>query len=310
MEDLLSELLAPLRLRGVFHSHWSARAPWGVAEEREHCAILHYVREGECTVELAQGAPIVLRAGDLAVFPSGAAHRLADRPGRATISLARIMPERPPGEVRTVEIDGPGPMTTLLCGGLHYDVLAAAPLYHALPQVLVLDRSMVEGQPLLADTLGGLSAERANAEPGARLVALRAFELAFVLALRAAIGELAPGEPVLMAMRHPAVGRALLAVHNRFAEPWTLESLAAEAGLSRSVFAATFRELVGEAPIRHLTGRRMQEAARLLVETALPSGRIAERVGYRSDVGFHLAFRSWSGRTPGDYRKAGTVGTG
>ncbi|MEU7986722.1 AraC family transcriptional regulator [Streptosporangium canum] len=303
--DLLSELLAPLRLHGVFHSRWSARAPWGVAGESEHCALLHYVQEGECTVELPEAAgPIRLRAGDLAVFPHGSAHRLADRPGRLTVPLSELLPGRRPGTVRTVEIDGSGPATTMLCGGLHYDGAAAAPLYRALPAVFVLDRAVLEGQPLLAGTLRGLTCEWADGEPGAGLVALRAFELTFVLALRAVLSEPAYGEPVLRALRHPAISRALLAVHGRFAEPWTLESLAAEAGLSRSAFAATFRDLVGETPMRHLTGRRMQEAARLLTETTLAQSRISERVGYRSDVGFHLAFRTWCGQTPGEYRRS------
>ncbi|MEU0566512.1 AraC family transcriptional regulator [Nonomuraea sp. NPDC005983] len=301
--DLLSELLAPLRLHGVFYSRWSARAPWGVAGERDDCAILHYVQQGTCTVELPETGPIQLRAGDLAVFPRGSAHHLADAPGRPTVPLARLLPQRTPGAVRTVRIDGPGPETTMLCGGLHYDAAAAAPLYRALPRVLVLDSAMMSGQPLLADTLARLAGEWDTAEPGAQLVALRAFELTFVLALRAALGNLAADEPVLRALRHPAISQALLAVHTRFAEPWTVETLAAEAGLSRSAFAATFRELVGEAPMRHLTARRMQEAARLLAETALPHGRISERVGYRSPVGFHLAFRQWYGTTPGDYRR-------
>ncbi|MBB2909391.1 AraC-like DNA-binding protein [Streptosporangium becharense] len=306
-DDLLSDLLAPLRLHGLFHSRWSARAPWGVAGERENCAILHYVQEGECTVELPETAgPIRLHPGDLAVFPHGSAHRLADRPGRAAVPLDTVVPGRAPGAVRAVEIDGPGPVTTMLCGGLHYDGVAAAPLYRALPPVFVLDRVALARQPLLDGTLRRLAEEWTHAEPGGRLVALRAFELAFVLALRVALSELAPDEPVLRALRHPAISRALLAVHNRFAEPWTLESLAAEAGLSRSAFAATFRELVGESPMRHLTARRMQEAARLLTDTELTQGRIAERVGYHSGVGFHLAFRAWSGRTPGDYRRAHT----
>ncbi|MEU7897532.1 AraC family transcriptional regulator [Nonomuraea sp. NPDC049152] len=308
-EDLLSELLTPLRLHGVFHSRWSAHAPWGVAGERENCALLHYVQEGECTVELPEvPEPVRLRAGDLVVFPHGTAHRLADRPGGPTVPLASMLPRREPGAVRTVEIDGPGEITTMLCGGLHYDGAAAAPLYQALPPLLVLDRELLERQPLLSGTLDMLAREWAGGEPGAALVALRAFELVFVLALRVALSDL--DTPVLHALRHPGISKALLAVHTRFAEQWTLESLAGEAGLSRSAFAASFRELVGEAPMRHLTARRMQEAARLLKESALPHSRIAERVGYRSGVGFHLAFRQWSGQTPGEYRRSGGATAG
>ena len=94
----------------------------------------------------------------------------------------------------------------------------------------------------------------------------------------------------------------MVIIATRFAEPWTIESLAREVGMSRSAFTAAFRELVGEAPARHLTGRRMQEAARLLAETTLPQSAVPERVGYHSAVGFHLAFRKWYGMTPGEYR--------
>lgn len=300
--DLLSELLAPLRLEGVFHSRWTARAPWGVAGEREDCALLHYVQEGACLIELPDRT-VRLAAGDLAVFPHGSAHTLADAPGRGTIPLARLLPAREPGAAGTVRIDGPGPATTLLCGGLHYDASAAAPLYRALPPVIVLPAAVVAGEPLLGGTLARLAEEWDLAGPGRALVALRGFELAYVLALRAALAS-PDGEPVLPALRHPALAPALLAIHTRFAEPWTLPALAAEAGMSRSAFAAAFRHLVGEPPMRHLTARRMQEAARLLAATSLPCETVARRVGYGSAVGFHLAFKQWYGRTPGEFRRS------
>lgn len=301
--DLLSELLAPMRLHGLFHSRWSMRAPWGVAGAKEDCAILHYVQDGTCTVELPGHDPIVLDAGDLVLFPHGTAHQLADAPGRPSVPLDSLLPARQPGEVTTLERGGPGPGTTLLCGGLHYDRAATAPLYQALPPVLVVRAG---AQPLLLrQTLENLAGEWVSREPGGQLVALRAFELVYVLGLRACMAESS-----LAALRHPAVSAALLAVQTRFAEPWTVASLAAEAGLSRSAFAATFRELVGEAPMRHLTARRMQEAARLLTETTLAHERISERVGYRSTVGFHLAFKAWYGTPPGEFRRRVSEGGG
>jgi AraC family transcriptional regulator, activator of mtrCDE len=301
--DLLGALLTPLRLQGVFHSRWQARAPWAVVGEPEECALLHYTQHGTCAIELPGLDPVLLREGELAVFPHGTVHTLGDRHGRPAVPLSSVLPERRPGEMMTVEVGGDGPQTVLLCGGLHYDRAAASPLYQALPPMLVLDRAALQAHPLLHDTLRNLADEWGSPEPGASLVVLRVFELVYVLALQAAVGELAETEPVLQALRHPRIGAALHAVQTRFAEPWSVETLAAEAGLSRSVFAATFRSLVGEAPIRHLTARRLREAARLLTETTLAHGRISERVGYRSPVGFHLAFRQWYGMTPGEFRR-------
>ncbi|WP_327092046.1 AraC family transcriptional regulator [Nonomuraea sp. NBC_01738] len=305
--DLLSDLLAPLRLEGVFHSRWLAHAPWGVEGERESCAMLHYVAEGSTLIELPGHDPVRLAAGDLAVFPHGSAHRLSDGPGRPMIPLRRVLPERPPGDARTVELDGPGERTVMLCGGLHYDRSAASPLYRALPPMLVLRASCLALHPLLGETLSRLSDDWDPDAPGAQLVSLRAFELVFVLALRAALDERPGASPVLAALANPAIGAALHAIQTRFAEPWTVASLAAEAGMSRSSFAAAFRELIGEAPMRHLTARRIQEAARLLVDTSLPHERIAGRVGYLSAVGFHLAFRQCHGVTPGTYRRERTA---
>src|SRR5690606_1211514 len=71
---------------------------------------------------------------------------------------------------------------------------------------------------------------------------------------------------------------------------------------SRSAFALAFKELVGESPARYLTGRRLEEAARLLDDSDIPQRALPAKVGYQSAVGFHLAFRKRFGVTPGEYR--------
>ncbi|MDN3297028.1 AraC family transcriptional regulator [Streptomyces ficellus] len=306
-DDLLSELLQPLRLTGVFDSRWHVSAPWAIEGDAEQsCAVLHYIVEGGCWITAEGHAPQELRAGDLAVFPTGTAHRLSDQPDRQGVPLKAVLPERQPGTSGEIRIDGSGPRSRLLCAGLHYDASAATGLYKALPWALVLDGSQVGREPLLRDTLRLLAAPDRPVGPGDRLITLRAFEMALVLALRPLLREFAENPASLPVLRHPGVSRALVMIATRFAEPWTIESLAREVGMSRSAFTAAFRELVGEAPARHLTGRRMQEAARLLGETSLPQSAVPQRVGYQSAVGFHLAFRKWFGVTPGEYR-AGAV---
>ncbi|TQK51754.1 AraC family transcriptional regulator [Streptomyces sp. SLBN-118] len=306
-DDLLSELLKPLRLTGVFDSRWHVSAPWAIEGDAEQsCAVLHFITEGGCWVTAEGQTPIELHEGDLAVFPTGAAHRLADRPERRGVALGTVLPERAPGTSGEIRIEGEGPESRLLCAGLHYDASVATHLYTALPWALVLDHSQVDREPLLRDTLRLLAATDRPVGPGDRLITLRAFEMALVLALRPLLRELARNPSALPVLRHPGISRAMVIIATRFAEPWTIESLAREVGMSRSAFTAAFRELVGEAPARHLTGRRMQEAARLLGETSLPQSAVPERVGYQSSVGFHLAFRKWYGMTPGEYRSGGS----
>ncbi|MFE5970763.1 AraC family transcriptional regulator [Streptomyces sp. NPDC056460] len=302
-DDLLSELLKPLRLTGVFDSRWHVRAPWAIEGDAERsCAVLHYVVEGDCWITTEAEAPVELHAGDLVVFPTGTAHRLSDRPDRQGLPLKAVLPERQPGTSGEIVIEGSGPESRLLCAGLHYDASAATGLYTSLPWALVLDGPQVAREPLLRDTLRLLAAPDRPVGPGDRLVTLRAFEMALVLALRPLLRELAGNPASLPLLRHRGISRAVVMMATRFAEPWTIDSLAREVGMSRSAFTASFRDLVGESPARYLAARRMQEAGRLLTETSLPQSAVPARVGYQSAVGFHLAFRKWFGVTPGEYR--------
>lgn len=307
-DDLLSELLKPLRLTGVFDSRWHVSAPWAIEGDAEQsCAVLHFITQGGCWITGEGQTSLQLLEGDLAVFPTGTAHRLSDRPDRRRgVALGAVLPERAPGTSGEIRIEGEGPESRLLCAGLHYDASAATGLYKALPWALILDSSQVHKEPLLRDTLGLLATTDRPVGPGDRLITLRAFEMALVLALRPLLCELADNPSSLPVLRHPGISKAMVIIATRFSEPWTIESLAREVGMSRSAFTAAFRELVGEAPARHLTGRRMQEAARLLGETSLPQSAVPQRVGYQSAVGFHLAFRKWYGMTPGEYRTRGS----
>ena len=58
----------------------------------------------------------------------------------------------------------------------------------------------------------------------------------------------------------PQMGTALSAIHDRVNTPWTVESLAEAAGMSRSAFAARFKELLGQTPLEYVTEWRMQKA--------------------------------------------------
>jgi transcriptional regulator GlxA family with amidase domain len=69
---------------------------------------------------------------------------------------------------------------------------------------------------------------------------------------------------LLRAFLDPHIGVALKSMHEKVEMPWTVETLAAACGMSRSGFALRFKELVGETPLEYLTTWRMQKAAVLL----------------------------------------------
>ncbi len=79
-----------------------------------------------------------------------------------------------------------------------------------------------------------------------------------------------------------------------------VRSLARVAGLSRSSFAATFKSIIGEAPLDYLTCWRMYRAKTLLRSTDLGLYEIAARVGYDNDTALSRAFRRHEGIAPGE----------
>ncbi|MGW0475299.1 AraC family transcriptional regulator [Streptomyces coeruleorubidus] len=302
-DDVLSELLRPLWLTGIFHSMWEAGGTWGVKGHDDNCAIVHYMLANSCVITFGDDPePVELHEGDLAIFPHGTAHTFTGEYGVQATPLSALVPHCRPGESGVVRVGTPPYITRMLCASLHYSAIGEPGLYSALPRIIVLRRHMLEGEPLLLRTLESLPSEIGHTAPGSRLVTLRAFETVFVLSLRIAMEELAEESTALTALHHPGISKALMAIHGSYAEPWTVESLSREAGMSRSTFSQMFRELVGEPPMRHLTVRRMQEARRLLADTTVPQQDIAQRIGYRSQVGFHLAFRKEFDMTPGDFR--------
>ncbi len=74
--------------------------------------------------------------------------------------------------------------------------------------------------------------------------------------------------------------------------------------MSRSAFAARFRELVGDTPLNHLTQWRMVRAVDLMHEDRSASlSEIALAVGYESASAFGKAFHRIMGVSPGTYRR-------
>ncbi|MGK3998564.1 helix-turn-helix transcriptional regulator [Sorangium sp. So ce1024] len=136
-----------------------------------------------------------------------------------------------------------------------------------------------------------------------RAARIRATACAFIHALRASIARGVAGAGWLKGLGHPAIARALAAIHADPGAPWTVGALAGRAGMSRSAFAAELRRHVGEPPLAHVTAWRMRLAARLLEEGRLSIKDIAARVGYGSDEAFNRVFKGWAGVPPGEYRR-------
>jgi transcriptional regulator GlxA family with amidase domain len=132
----------------------------------------------------------------------------------------------------------------------------------------------------------------------------RLSEMMFVEVVRRYLGELPEGQTGWLAgLRDRFVGRALALMHDRPADPWTIESLADKVGLSRSALHERFVQFVGQPPMQYLTNWRMQMASGLLTGTSVNIASIALEVGYESEAAFSRAFRRATGLPPATWRR-------
>jgi AraC family transcriptional regulator, arabinose operon regulatory protein len=101
------------------------------------------------------------------------------------------------------------------------------------------------------------------------------------------------------------VDRVVLSLREALARAWRIEDMARLAGLSASQLHRLFRKDLGISPMQWLRIERMNAAKPLLVARQGNIARVAEAVGYDDPYHFSRDFRTVTGRSPSDFRRAG-----
>ena len=149
-----------------------------------------------------------------------------------------------------------------------------------------------------------LSCER----PGSRIMLKCLSEIMFVNIIRAYLEQSIPGSGFLSALNDTRISKALKLMQDVPEKDWTLESIASEVGMSRSVFFNQFKKLVRETPLSYLTNWRIRKAQQLLMTDNSNIAEIAMNVGYQSEAAFNRIFKAKIGKTPAVFRRAVVVG--
>ena len=139
---------------------------------------------------------------------------------------------------------------------------------------------------------------------GSVAAATRLSEIVFIELLRAGVAAAPALRRVMQGLSDPQIGKAIGLIHRRPEAPWTIESLGAEVGMSRSRFAARFAELIGVAPMTYLADWRMQRALAMLEGGGASIQEVAASTGYASQAAFTRAFAGRFGGPPSAWRRA------
>jgi AraC-like DNA-binding protein len=313
--DALSDVLRVIRLIGGVFLEAEFTAPWCISGKvsAEHCKPFqvtprhiiasHYIAAGRMQLRIEGCDPIEARAGELLLLPYNDAHVFGSDLTLPVTPAHRLMQTAPHDGFARLRFGGGGAATQLLCGFLGSDI-AFSPLLSSLPRVLKLDVRATPSGAWIESSFRFAINEIAAGRMGSATVIAKLSELLFI----EAVGQFVAGLPAdkrgwLAGLRDPQIGRALALLHERPTEAWTAEMLAAEVGMSRSVFADRFSALIGEPPMHYLTVWRMHVAAQQLREGPASVAQVAFAVGYDSEAAFSRAFKRQFGTSPGAWRR-------
>lgn len=313
--DALSEILRVVHMSGAFFINARFSAPWCYQSPQaslaapwldpaaEQIVIFHLITEGECLVEMEGQPSQRVQAGDVLLFPTGAAHRMTSDAGLppppGAANLQKLLNSRP----RRLAYGGGGAATRMVCGYLACDTRLAKLLLNGLPPTVVVSLRDSEAGVWLESSVRYALAEARTPRPGSAGLLAKLSELLFIEVLRQHVHQCEGQIGWLAGLSDRVVGNALNALHRKPSHDWTLVDLAREAGTSRSVLAERFQQLVGTSPMSYLTQWRLMMAANLLRRSNTPLARVAEEVGYQNDTSFSRAFRREYGAPPSAWRR-------
>lgn len=245
--------------------------------------------------------PLELGPGDCYLLTDGMPYRTANSDdavevdGNSFFAGAR-------GEDGVIRLGGDPPDKIVIGGRFVFDEEGAGWLREALPPMIHIEATSPAASAL-RDTLRLLGTEAGGGALGEGVVVDRLADILLVQALRAWLAEEGKTRAGWLAgLADPRLSRALRSFHKDVAADWSVASLAAAAGMSRSSFADRFKTVVGVPPLDYLTRWRMLRIRRALIATDLPFATIAGNNGYRSRTSCSQAFKRQFGYAPHELR--------
>lgn len=299
--DVLSDILQALQFRGSVYFSTCFCSPWGLEIAKTDNASFHIIEQGECWLQMdSLPEPKKLVAGDILVLPHGTKHQISDHPDSSCLNGQDTVKRIISGDNPFV---GEQDSFNILCGYFEYAHDQQLPFLKSLPEVIHLTQEDRDKLCRLDSVLTLIVSEASMEQQGKSAVVDRITEVLFIQVIRAYIQLQNHGENYLAALNDKQIAKALAAIHQSPEQDWTLEGLAKEAGMSRSVFANRFHHLVGETPMRYLLAQRMQLAKKQIATSKDSLFNIAEQVGYSSDSSFKKAFKRFFNETPASFRR-------
>jgi AraC-like DNA-binding protein len=182
----------------------------------------------------------------------------------------------------------------LVCATIEYQDPKANPIAQSLPPFLKFQLSRY---PDLKKAAKWLFKEAFGDKCGREPMIDRLCDIFIIQVLRYVLDSEKMTQGLLAGLSHPQLSQVIVKLHAQPEYPWSLDSMAEYAFMSRSKFADLFREVVDETPGEYLTNWRMTVAQNELLKGHTVN-IVAKKVGYENGSALARAFRKHSGTSP------------
>ncbi|BBH46648.1 AraC family transcriptional regulator [Pseudomonas sp. KU43P] len=268
---------------------------WHASTQGMGRASFHLVVQGHCWLHVDGHTEAVrLEAGDAVFLLRDLGYRLSsDQDPLSACAQPRLTMQA----LDSNAADGVG----LVCGFFHFRPGLSSLIVEGLADHILLRADEPAGHA--ARALFGLildECQRLTAPSQTLLERLTHLLFLYVLRQQVHAGRSLGGLVALA--RQPAFAGLLEQLIEQPGQAWTLESMAACTGLSRSAFFKRFNELAGQSPGQVLLALRMRHACQLL-QAGNTVEQVGAQVGYQSVAAFTRAFAKAVGVQPGAYRR-------
>ncbi|HDT6545038.1 TPA: cupin domain-containing protein [Kluyvera ascorbata] len=299
--DSLSHLLMLLAPRCEVNLHCRFGGRWQAGHNQMRAGVVpwHFVLSGEGRLTVGKETR-QMRAGDVIMLPHGSPHLM-----ESLVEWGQVLPvaHRFNGTLTEMRTGSDSEALEMLCGEFYFGPHVSW-LFTEETELVHLHTDEREDCPELETLLNVLVRESLAEHPGGSAIVRSLGDTLLVLMLRTLLGAEEPPAGLLRLMSDERLMPAVLAVLATPEQPWTLESMAARAFLSRATFARHFARAYHLTPQAWLTQLRMALAARLLHQDRQARLEvIAERCGFQSLASFSKSFKKHYGLTPGEWRR-------
>lgn len=261
-------------------------------------AQFHFIVRGTAFVEFENRIE-QLSAGDLVLFPKGAAHAISDNPDTHAIRGQDVISAIAEGNEPFTHGDV---ATRMICGHFEYDLTHQHPFMRDLPSCILVRTSDLQIGTLMSALLPLIVDETRSTQLGGRIVTQHLSQALFASILRVQFEQEGSEIGFYAGLRHERIILAISAIHEADGWKYSLAELAAIAGMSRSSFATKFKTHVGQTPGDYALTWRLLKARQALRDSSKTIDQIALEHGYGSSSAFSRAFRETLGESPSEAR--------